>query len=59
MATRRPRACFEVNAKGGQTAGNALDQEVEPRVAGGGRPPADAGDLVLIGHSPDDLAACE
>ena len=50
---------LEVAAKSRQTAGNALDQEVDPAVAGGGRPPADAVDLMLIGHSPDDLAACE
>lgn len=50
---------LEVGAKGGQAAGNAQNQEVEPPRAGRGRPPANPVDLMLVGHPEDGLAACE
>ncbi len=50
---------FEVGAKRRDTAGDTFDQEVQPPVAGSGRPPADAIHPMLIGHSTNGLAACE
>lgn len=50
---------FEVTAKSENAPGDALDQKVQPSEVRGWRPPAYAVDLVLIGHLPNDLAACE
>lgn len=50
---------FEVGAESKKAAGDTLDQEVEPTRAGRWRPPPYAIDFMVIGQSPDDLAACE